>query len=322
MVGDGVGFGLGVGAGVFAELGRGAGVADFGAGVTAEPGAGVVAGLVISGSVMRAVSFLGEAGVIPEAPGAPGGVGFKGMVVTPAGGGGATEPGGFGGAGGSVAPGGLGGSGAAPPSEPGGFGGTGAGGGRTEPGGLGGSAGAEGAAGAEGGDGGTPSGLGGSGAPVPLGGGGSGFEGARGGLGSPAAAGDGRLAEDPTAGAVLGSLEVVILGAAAGSPPEEWGTAAGGTEVTEGKLIRTVSRFTAGCSPLGGRVIRMVSVLSGAESGVGWGASSDIRKGSGGRCYRTRRARVSTLERKSSGKFPCFQGCVGNFHLPVFFSWG
>ncbi len=297
---------------------------DFGAGVAAALGAGVVAGLVISGSVIRAVSFLGEAGPPAEAPEILGGVGLSGMVVTPAGGGGANVPGGFGGAGGSVAPGGLGGSGAPPPSEPGGFGGIGAGGGRTEPGGLGGSAGAEGAEGAEGakgGAGGAPRGFGGSGAPA-AGGGAKGLGGARGGFGSPAAAGEGKLAEEPTAGAVLGSLEVVIFGAAAGSPPEERGIAAGGAEVTEGRLIRTVSRFTAGCSPLGGSVIRMVSVLSGAESGVGWGASSDIRRGSGRKSYRTRCARVSTPEQRTSGKLRCFQGWQGNFHLPVFFCWG
>ncbi len=220
--------------------------ACFGAGLGVAFGAGVGAGCVISGRVILAVSFLGAVGACWIADEPPvGATAFSGTVEEPRAGGGRVAPGGFGGAGGSRLPGGFGGREGAGAEE--------------RPGGFGGRPGAEGAEGAAGATPEPPKGFGGRGAP-PGRGGTKGLPPTAGGLGRPAA---GRLAEDPISGAVLGSLEVDTLGEAEGSGLAEGsGTAAGGCEVTEGRLIRTVSRLVTGCIPLGGSVMRIVSVLS------------------------------------------------------------
>lgn len=215
---------------------------------------------------MRAVSFFGAAafcvigsGVAPAAA-AGAGAGFSGTVGFGAPG--AAAPGGFGGGGAAALPGGFGG-GTAPLI--GGFGG----GAAPASGGLGGGVaplnggfGAPGAAGADGG--GFGAGGGGTKGFAPAGG----AEG--GGADGGGAAGAGGVATP----APVGSFVVSFFGAVppSGAPPGEG---------LPGTLIRTVSRFTAGCSLFGGSVIRMVSlfVTSSDDSEGAGGISSAINCG-------------------------------------------
>ena len=115
---------------------------------------------------------------------------------------------------------------------------------------------------------GRPAGAGGLGGGMP---GAAGLDGgtpnAPGGLGGPG--GFGGPEGVPPSEASVGNLLVSFFGAVPG-----------GATGLPGTLMRTVSRFTAGCSVFGGSVIRMVSffVASSPDSGLAGGFSSAIGK--------------------------------------------
>jgi len=115
------------------------------------------------------------------------------------------------------------------------------------------------------------------------------------------------IAEEPTAGAVFGSLTVSFL-----EEEREVGAWVGGV-TAEGTLIRTVSLFAAVWSPFGGSVMRMVSLLSVDGSEPVEEGSEAIKEGS---------------LRIALGCVQCQLDCPrcsgaecggGNFHLPGFF---
>ena len=138
-------------------------------------------------------------------------------------------------------------------------------------------------------------------------GGRGGAEGGANGLPGPPLGGGGAALAPPT----LGSLLVSFFGAI---PAGGIGVSAG----LPGTLIRTVSRFTAGCSAFGGRVIRIVSffVTSSESEGAG-GLSSGIR-GVGWVVYLTRQKMCQyvcpPLRLRSLDSSPIAANAHGNKH--------
>jgi hypothetical protein len=125
-----------------------------------------------------------------------------------------------------------------------------------------------------------PRGLGGGGtkgrgAPA---GGADGSDGAEGGLGKLGADGDdGTGAGGAEAAGGVGAGSVALLGSLVVS---FFGVVPAGDAARPGRLMRTVSRFTACCSCFGGRVMRMVSALEASSDSDGAGGiSSAITEG-------------------------------------------